>query len=181
MTARLRPLRCTKGAAAVELAVVAPVLLLIILGLTDVALVFYYKLRVEEAVNAGAQYAMGQGKNVDTSKVIAVVQAASTLKSDVAVSAGNNATSSAYVASYCHCYPEDWDGSNFKVPPNSRQMTVSTGDCLTSNGVTGNCASGSELGRYLVVKGSYTYSPILPMSAWLAIPNIQETSVVRIN
>lgn len=178
---RIPSLRCSKGIAAVELAVVAPVLLLLLLGLTDVAMVNYDKLRVEEAVNAGVQYAMGQGKSVNTGKVAAVVQAASTLKSAVAVTVGNDSSSTSFVAGYCHCFPEDWDGSNLRTPPPSRQTTVATGDCLSSNGVTGNCASGSELGRYLVIKGRYTYEPILPMSAWISIPQIQEAAVVRIN
>ncbi|GEM_PF-4820863 len=159
----------------------APVLLLLLLGLTDIALVYDNKLRVEEAVNAGVQYAMGQGKSVSTAKVVAVVQSASTLKSAVSVSVGNDSSGTAFVASYCHCFPEDWDGSTLRSPPPSRQATVATGDCVSSNGVTGNCASGSELGRYLVIKGRYTYQPILPMSAWISIPQIEEAAVVRIN
>lgn len=51
-------LRSTRGAVAVEFALIAPVLMLIILHLLDLGLAFNERMQVESAARAGIQYAL---------------------------------------------------------------------------------------------------------------------------
>jgi Flp pilus assembly protein TadG len=55
--------RATEGAAAIELAIIAPVLIAILVPLIDLGLGFYQQMQVEDAAQAGAQYAMAHGYN----------------------------------------------------------------------------------------------------------------------
>jgi Flp pilus assembly protein TadG len=57
-------LRCdTRGAAAVELAALAPILAALIIPMIDLGMGTYQKMRVQEAAEAGAEYAAVHGFN----------------------------------------------------------------------------------------------------------------------
>jgi Flp pilus assembly protein TadG len=53
----------TDGAAAIEFAIIGPMLIAIMVPLIDLGLGFYQKMQVEDAAQAGAQYAMAHGWN----------------------------------------------------------------------------------------------------------------------
>ena len=53
--------RC--GAAAVEFALLVPVLLAVVIPVVDLGMGFYQKMQVEDAAQAGAQYALAHGFN----------------------------------------------------------------------------------------------------------------------
>ena len=55
MTRRER--RCRKGTAAIELAIILPVLLLVVFGCIDFGRVAYYSIALENAVGSGSHYA----------------------------------------------------------------------------------------------------------------------------
>lgn len=57
--------RSNKGASAVEFAIIAPMLIVILVPLIDLGLGFYQQMQVEDAAQAGAQYAMAHGWNSD--------------------------------------------------------------------------------------------------------------------
>ena len=70
MTARthrtgIRALRDTRGGAAVEFGILAPILALVFAGLIDLGSVLFVKFRIDSAVSAGASYALVQADNVD--------------------------------------------------------------------------------------------------------------------
>lgn len=59
------------GAAAVEFAILLPVMLLILAGTTDLGLGVHSKLTLQSALNSALQYGMkSQGRDVDTVKAI---------------------------------------------------------------------------------------------------------------
>lgn len=55
--------RALDGASAIEFAILAPMLVAIMVPLIDLGLGFYQKMQVEDAAQAGAQYAMAHGWN----------------------------------------------------------------------------------------------------------------------
>jgi Flp pilus assembly protein TadG len=71
------------GAAAVELALVAPMLVGIVLPMVDLAMGAYNKMRVQDAAEAGAQYALASGYNATS--VASAAQNATVLGTGVTV------------------------------------------------------------------------------------------------
>lgn len=58
--------KCCKGIAAVEFALLSPVLLLLIMGTADTGLSLIRKLQIQSAAQAGAQYAVTHGFSVSS-------------------------------------------------------------------------------------------------------------------
>ena len=56
-------LRATEGSAAMEFGLVAPMLAAILLPVIDIGIGFYQRMQVQDAAQAGAQYAMTHGWN----------------------------------------------------------------------------------------------------------------------
>lgn len=63
-----------RGASAIEFAIIAPVIILMAIGVIDLGMGFYRKMQVESAAQAGAQYAMVHGS--DTSSITTAVVSA---------------------------------------------------------------------------------------------------------
>jgi Flp pilus assembly protein TadG len=64
----------SSGGAAVELAIIAPLLILMMISTVDLGMGFYRKMQVGEAAQAGAQYAMLNGFN--SSKISTAITSA---------------------------------------------------------------------------------------------------------
>ena len=75
--AALRCLRRNEGVAAVEFAIIAPVLVVILAMIADLGLGFRYQMQVGHAARAGLQYALNNGWN--SASVIAAVTSATGL------------------------------------------------------------------------------------------------------
>ena len=81
----LRVRRSTRGVAAVEFALIAPILLILILGLVDYGLAMFVKMELTGAVRAGAQLALTDKD--DTDKIKAAVVAATNNSNALVVTA----------------------------------------------------------------------------------------------
>lgn len=57
--------RSTNGAAAIEFAIVVPVLTLMVIAVSDIGLGVYHKMQVEGAAQVGTEYAIRNGFDVD--------------------------------------------------------------------------------------------------------------------
>ena len=66
-----------EGASAVEFGIIAPVLAAVLVPLIDLGLAFYQQMQVDDAAQAGAQYAMAHGWN--TSAIQSAVTGATAL------------------------------------------------------------------------------------------------------
>lgn len=66
--------RDTRGVAAIEFGLMIPVLSLMVVSVTDIGLAVYRKMQVEDAAQAGAQYAISHG--FDTSGISSAVTSA---------------------------------------------------------------------------------------------------------
>jgi Flp pilus assembly protein TadG len=132
--------RAEDGIAAVEFGLLAPMLLLIVAASIDLGLAYSAQMKVQQAAQAGAQYALLHG--FDSTKITAAVTAATTLS----VNASPAATQR------CGCL----SGST---------VTLSgTPPCLVT------CGNGLTPGTYVTVNAQASYTPLVPYATLLSSP-----------
>lgn len=120
------------GLAAIEFALIAPLLSLLVVGAFDFGSGLWYQLQVASAAQAGAVYAAAQGWNATASAIENAITGATSL----AVSA------SPAPAWVCGC-------------PNA-SMGISSVPCGTA------CPDGSSPAHYVSMGAQLSYSPLLP-------------------
>ena len=102
------------GAAAVELALLAPVLTLMMVSVVDIGMGVYRKMQVEDAAQIGAQYAMRNGfdANAISNSVIRATTFSSITASPAPIKFCGCATGSAITTVSCGtiCPGERWPG-----------------------------------------------------------------------
>ncbi len=135
----------TEGAALVEFTFFAPILMLLILGLTDYGVYIYRMTQVEVAAQAGAQYALQRG----AFNAAGIVSAVTNTSCPSGSCTGFGATISASPApiQFCGC------------PSNSGVTKIAAGAC------TGGMVcpvDGSIAGTYVTVQTQATYDTSLP-------------------
>jgi Flp pilus assembly protein TadG len=129
------------GAAAVEFAFMIPLLSLMVVSVTDIGLAVYRKMQVEDAAQAGAQYAIARG--FDTSGISSAVTSATNSTAITAAPAP---------VQFCGC------------PTSTGVSSVSCGTVCTSGVQAGTYAKVSAqatyntLINYQVVGPTYTYN-----------------------
>lgn len=129
---RLRLAAASEGLAAIEFALVAPLLLLLVTGAFDFGRGLWYQQQVASAAQAGAVYAAAQGWNATAANIDSAITTATSL----AVSA------SPAPAWICGC-----PGASTGI------MSISCGSA---------CPDGSSPAHYVTVSAQASYSPLLP-------------------
>ena len=149
--------RAEGGASAVEFALLAPALLAFIVPVIDLGMAFSSQIKVQQAAQAGAQYALLWGGS-NASNIESVVTGATTLS----VSASPAPSQS------CGCI-------------SGTTVTLSgTPPCSPANGVA-TCANGLTPGTYVTVNAKASYTPLLPYASVLSNPTtLTAQSIVRI-
>jgi len=71
--------RCDRGASAVELAIIASFLVILLLNVFDIGLYMFHKMEVTSSARAGAQYALVDMTNATPALITSVVQNATNL------------------------------------------------------------------------------------------------------
>jgi Flp pilus assembly protein TadG len=143
--------RAKGGTAAVEFALAAPVLLGLLVPVADLGIAFAEKNQVQQAVQAGAQYAAFHPWNTNSPTDIAnAVTAASTLPGIAANPAP---------IQLCGC------------PSGSAVNAASCGS---------PCSTGETAGYYVVVNAQVPYTPKLPYSVLGASMTLTAQSTIRI-
>jgi Flp pilus assembly pilin Flp len=136
---RLRPcarlLREERGVSAIEFALIAPVIAILIIGIIDFGMGLWRQMQVANAAEAGAAYAAAKGWNSTTGGIENAVTSATNF--------------SAITASPAPTWPP-WCGC-----PN-------TSSGVTSATCGSNCGDGSLAGHYVTVQAQASYSTILP-------------------
>ena len=127
--------RDTRGAAAIEFGIMIPLLSLSVIAVTDLGLGVHRKMQVENAAQAGAQYAMVRG--FDTTAVSNAVTSATT---------STAITASPAPAQFCGC------------PTSTGVGTVSCGTVCTGGAKAGTYARVSAQGTYSTLM-NYQYFP----------------------
>ncbi|MDR3522896.1 MAG: pilus assembly protein [Acetobacteraceae bacterium] len=140
-----------RGVAALEFAIIGPVLMLMLGMMTDLSLALAVKTRLAQAVDNGAQYAFTVGATVSASAVQAVVQASTTLT-----------------------------GVSVVVTGPALSCTSGSPATLSADPTGAVCADGTTPGTYLTLVASTTYAPLLPGISNMVGTVVQQSANVRL-
>ncbi len=148
-------LRDVAGAAGLEFAAVAPILLIAGIGTIDIGFATYRNTQVQNAARAGAEYArLHKDDPFDAAAISAI--------SDAVVNATNVAAAivaSPAPAKYCGC---------------ASSTGITTTDCSQQ------CPGGSTPGKYVTVSAQATYTTIIPYPFFDRQSELSGRSTIRI-
>lgn len=155
-------LRHRNGVAALEFAITAPALLLVLGALTDFGLAFGRSEQIEQAVEAGATYAFAAQQEAGVDGTISASSVQAVVRASLALSPAPTVTVTG---------PQ----------PGCTQTSASPPQTTLTSGTYGQpCPNGNPVGTYLVINVTYTYHPLLPSYSTLASTNLSATSTVRL-
>jgi Flp pilus assembly protein TadG len=152
------------GLAAVEFALISPVLLLLLGGVIDFGLMMSGRSQLANGIAQGVQYALLKGASVSSATITNIVQAGSS-RSGVRPAVSVNVTGPA-----CYCI-------------SGQPAVLSAGPAALSAtyACTGSCpVAGVVPQAYVVVTASYTYQPLMPFYSQLANATVTETVTVKL-
>ena len=134
--------RDRRGMSAVEFGLAAPVFLAMLTPVIDLGLAFSQQIRINQAVEAGAQYASSNpyAGTSWTSAISSAITNATTLS--VSPSVGSET---------CGC-------------PNAASTQIVTGSYGSPPTCTGSCPDNSKPGYYVTLSASLTYNSVMPYS-----------------
>ncbi len=131
------------GIAAIEFAIIVPLLILMLVGVIDLGLGMYRNMQVQESAQAGAQYAVVKGC---TASDISNAVTSATSYSSIAASPGP--------VEFCGC------ATATGLTNITNQNTTCSSACSGST-----CSNGYTAGTYVTVSASATYYPSLIYSS----------------
>jgi Flp pilus assembly protein TadG len=140
-----------RGAAAVEFAILAPLLLFLLGSLADLGISLRCQGLLAGTVASGAQYAFDTGSAVSAASVKQMVQGSSSLTGVSATITGP--------ALYCVI------GTPAKLAPAIAGQT---------------CSDGTAPGTYLTISATYLYRQLLPSQSSFMNPALTEAASVRL-
>ena len=145
-------LLCAKsGTSAVEFAVAAPVLMGLLVPVADLGIAFAQQQQVQQAVQAGAQYASFHPWHTNSPTQIADAVRAASAHSGISVN-----------------------------PAPYQVCGCPTGSAVTSATCGSTCSNGQTAGYYVVVTAEASYAPVLPDLALPDQATLTGQSTVRI-
>jgi hypothetical protein len=155
-----------RGVVAVEFALVAPVLLLLLGGVVDFGLLIAGRSQLANGLAQGAQYASQQGPPVSVTAVQNIVKEGSSLAGvkplvDVTVT-----------GPACYCA----SGSPISLSPSEPPLTSN----FTCTGSCPNQAGSTSPGIYLTIVATYQFQPLMPLYSRLASPVNRQATRVRL-
>ncbi len=150
------------GVAALEFALLVPVLAALFLGVADFSTAYHYQMQLSSALAAGAQYAFtkGQGESgtaltTDVTNFITSVSAVHLSSVTASYNNGQSATS-------CYCV--------------SGSPAVYTGPLTCGTACTDG--SGSTAGKYVSISGGFSYTAMFSVDqVFFANPLVQTVTV----
>jgi Flp pilus assembly protein TadG len=152
-----------RGLAALEFALVAPMLLLILGGITDFGLIMVGRSRLASGVAQGGQFALLTGAGVSAAAITTNVQ-------NGATRAGLTETVTVTVTGpACYCVT-------------STPAALGSKSALSGvNTCTATCpANASGPGTFVTIAAKYTYQPLMPLYSLLSNPTVTQTTTVRL-
>ena len=152
-----------RGAAAVEFALVAPLLLLLLGGVTDCGLLIAGKSQLANGLAQGVQYALLTGPSASATTVQGIVRTG-------AANAGVSPTVSVTVTGpACYCT----SGSPAALSSTSTALSA-TYTC------TSTCPNGGSQQAFMIISASFTYTALMPFYSKLANPVVSEAVTVKL-
>lgn len=144
--------RNSRGTSAVEFALVLPILVGMLVPTADLGMGFYAQMRVQNAAQAGAQYAIVHGWNNGAN--IAAIENAVTSATTLAAIQASPAPTQA-----CGC---------------AGGSSIAPIDCSST------CPSGATPGSYVTVNAQVPYAPLIPYPLIGSSITLTAQSVVRV-
>jgi Flp pilus assembly protein TadG len=182
MQCMMRPWGQRKGTAAMELALIAPMLLILLTGIFDFARLYHDEIELSGAVAAAAQYALINASSINSTGVTSL---AATLSGIVANSNGSN-----------------WAGAT--VTANDGATSTVTGGTTTSSGTAANanscwcptgspasltwgtaatcgsaCTGGTLAGKFVTITGTRVFSAIFGNYGVISNSTLQQSTIVQ--
>jgi len=151
------------GVAAVEMGMVAPILIGITAGISDCSLAYHEELQLSSTLASAAEYAFNKGQaetgSALTGDVTSFVNAVSPVTlSSVSVTYYGGAASTSY---YCVSAAGVFTGSY-------------------TQGAACNDGSGSTAGQYITISGSFAYKAVFPTDKAFMPTSYTQTVIVRL-
>lgn len=165
------PARDRRGMSAVEFGLAAPVFLAMLTPVIDLGLAFSQQIRINQAVEAGAQYAAMNQYNTNSSTSCDSTKPWAACVSGAMTNATTLSVGPSVGGETCGCP----NGTSTSIISHD---TVST--CGPSNGGT-TCSDGSTPGYYVTISASLTYTSVMPFSILGASTTLSSQAVVRVN
>jgi Flp pilus assembly protein TadG len=152
-----------RGIAAVEFALVVPVLLLLLGGVADFGLLMMGRSQLANGIAQGVQYALLIGPGVPAATVSSVVATGS-------ARSGISATVTVEITGpVCYCV----SGQPAALSGSSTALSA-TYTC------TGTCPDAKTPGVFLIIAANYTYRSLMPLYSHLANPTVAQTVTVQL-
>ena len=186
---RLR--RDRRGAAAAEFAVFAPVFGLAFAGTYDLGNIVYTRMKVQDALNTGANHALVQAKSVtaaagpglaaDIARIVRnnegtpYADASVVVNNGPTASNGSTGTSSggtAAQADQCYCPTVTF----LATPPYTK--TYSFGAAVACQST---CAGGGKAGKFVRITASHAYTPLFTGFGIVQSGTISDTTEVQVS
>lgn len=139
------------GSLTTEFALIAPVLVIVMLPVADFGGAVYTRMQVQNAAQAGAEYALRHGWNQTN-----VQNAITNAVSGVTVTA-NPAPALGY---FC--------------------VSTGSSNTLVASSMGASCSGGTTAGSYVIAVAQGTYTPILPYPGFSGAVTYSSSSIVRI-
>ena len=176
-----RLVRDTRGAAAVEIAVVLPIMIILLMGVGEIGQASLQKQRMQAAVNAGVELALQSAENANDTGGSALAAMIAPFVRDHGI--GHNGTATVVV-----------NNGPVAVAPAAGGAAMSSGNasgaaqCYCPGGTTASlnwgapiscgtsCQLGGTAGRFVVVSLAQSRSPIFP--AW---PEVAGLTALRVS
>lgn len=159
---RLRPqgfLRAESGVAALEFALVAPFLVMVLVGIVDLTLVIHGRMELAQVLTSGAQYAFMQGQSgtetgsaltTDVQNFVTTTTPETLSNLTVSYNGGNSVSS-------CYC-----------VAGASPTYTAATCQSV--------CSDGSTAGKFVTISATISPTPFFAVDQYL-MPGLVSSSV----
>jgi Flp pilus assembly protein TadG len=178
----MRPLGRREGTAAVELALVAPMLLTLLAGIIDFARVYHDEIELSGAVAAAAQYALINASSINSTNVTSF---AATLSGIVANSNGsawagatvtvNDGATSAVAAGTTTSSGTAANANSCWCPTGS-PGSMSWGTAVTCGS---SCAGGTLAGKFVTITGTRLFSAIFGNYGLISNTTLHQSTIVQ--
>lgn len=172
-----------RGVAAIEVALILPVLAVIVAATLDFGAILYTRFKLDESVASAANYAMVNSANVNSTSGSALATAMATL---VATTHGSAWADSSVVV---NAGPQESDTSGMLSPSGSDSPADS---CYCPSGTAGSvtwgsahtcgatCTGGGVAGKFVQITASRAYTPMFAGFGVVRNSTIQSSSLVQV-